>query len=98
MISQTRMPSDEDTARGREQTSIPTMRELAMVLFRQWRVFVWTSGLVFATAVLYALVGTSYQANMKVLVRRGRADAPVTAEENAPLDLTRTAITEEELN
>ncbi len=69
-----------------------------MVLFRQWRVFVWTSGLVFATAVLYALVGTSYQANMKVLVRRGRADAPVTAEENAPLDLTRTAITEEELN
>ena len=35
---------------------------------------------------------------MKVLVRRGRADAPVSAAENAPLDLTRMAITEEELN
>ena len=35
---------------------------------------------------------------MKVLVRRGRADAPVSAGENAPLDLTRMAITEEELN
>jgi uncharacterized protein involved in exopolysaccharide biosynthesis len=35
---------------------------------------------------------------MKVLVRRGRADAPVSAAENAPLDLTRIAITEEELN
>ena len=35
---------------------------------------------------------------MKVLVRRGRADAPVSAAENAPLDLTRMEITEEELN
>ena len=35
---------------------------------------------------------------MKVLVRRGRADAPVTAEENAPVDLTRMIITEEDLN
>jgi len=49
-------------------------------------------------AILYALAGTKYQANMRVLVRRGRADAPVSASENAPLDLTRMAITEEELN
>ncbi len=69
-----------------------------MVLFRQRRAFVWGMGLVFAAAVLYAIVGTKYQANMKVLVRRGRADAPVSAAENAPLDLTRIAITEEELN
>lgn len=69
-----------------------------MVLFRQRRVFVWIAAVVFATAVLYALVGTKYQANMKVLVRRGRADAPVSAGQNAPLDLTRLSITEEELN
>jgi uncharacterized protein involved in exopolysaccharide biosynthesis len=53
---------------------------------------------VLAVAVLYAFEGTKYQATMKVLVRRGRANAPVTAEENAPLDLTRMMITEEELN
>lgn len=35
---------------------------------------------------------------MKILVRRGRADAPVSSGVNAPLDLTRLAVTEEELN
>ena len=74
------------------------MRELAMVVFRQRRVFVCVSGLVLAAAVLYAMVGAKYQANMKVLVRRGRAEAPVSAGQNAPLDLTRMAVTEEELN
>lgn len=69
-----------------------------MVLFRQRRVFVCVSGLVLAAAVVYAVAGTSYQANMKVLVRRGRADAPVSAVESAPLDVTRMVITEEDLN
>jgi uncharacterized protein involved in exopolysaccharide biosynthesis len=74
------------------------MRELAMVLFRQRRVFVCVAGLVLAAAVVYAVAGTKYQANMKVLVRRGRADAPVSAGVDAPLDVTRLAITEEDLN
>ncbi len=69
-----------------------------MVVFRQRRVFVCVSGLVLAAAVLYAMVGAKYQANMKVLVRRGRAEAPVSAGQNAPLDVTRMAVTEEELN
>ncbi len=71
---------------------------MAMVLFRQRRVLVSVSLLGVAVAVLYALLGTTYQANMKVLVRPGRADAPMSAEENAPLDLTRIGVTEEELN
>jgi polysaccharide biosynthesis transport protein len=74
------------------------VRELAMVLFRRRKVFVCVWGLVLAAAVLYAFVGVKYEANMKVLVRRGRADAPVSAGEDAPIDLTRMAITEEELN
>lgn len=69
-----------------------------MVLFRQRRVFVCVSGVVLAAAVLYALLGANYQAHMKVLVRKGRADAPVSIAESAPLDLTRMAVTEEELN
>jgi uncharacterized protein involved in exopolysaccharide biosynthesis len=69
-----------------------------MVLFRQRRVFVWVAALVLVIAILYAFAGTSYQANMKIVVRRGRADAPVSAEENAPVDLTRLSVTEEELN
>jgi uncharacterized protein involved in exopolysaccharide biosynthesis len=69
-----------------------------MVLFRRRRVFVWVSSLVLAGAVLYAFLGSGYEAKMKVLVRRGRANAPMTVETNAPLDLTRMEITEEELN
>jgi len=97
MTSLTRMP-DEDPNRRRSQTPAPTVREVATVLFRRWRVFVWTAGLVLVAAVLYLLTGARYEAEMKVLVRPGRADAPVSAQENAPLDLTRLEITEEELN
>ena len=78
--------------------SIPTLRDLLMVLFRRRRTFVWVAGLVFAVALLYALSGAKYQANMKILVRRGRAETPVSVAVSAPLDLTRVGITEEELN
>lgn len=69
-----------------------------MVLCRRRKAFVWLFGLTVAAALLYALFGTKYQSEMKILVRRGRADAPVSAGETAPYDLTRTAVTEEELN
>jgi len=90
------MPLHKDLNCRREQE--PTIRELAMVLFRRRKVFFCVSSLVLGAAVVYAIAGTKYQANMKVLVRRGRADAPVSAGVNAPLDLTRVAVTEEELN
>src|SRR5258708_462652 len=89
---------DEDPIRRELQSPTPTAGDVAMVLCRQRKVFVWVSGLVLTTAVLYAAGGTKYQAHMKVLVRRGRADAPVSAQENAPLDLTRMSPTEEDLN
>ena len=78
--------------------STPTAREVAMVLFRQRKAFVCGLGLVLAGAVFYLVGGARYQTQMQVLVGRGRADTPVTAQENAPVDLTRLAITEEELN
>jgi uncharacterized protein involved in exopolysaccharide biosynthesis len=74
------------------------MRELAMVLFRKRKVFVWVGGLVFAGAVFYAFTGARYQAHLKIMVRRGRVDAPATARENAPVDVARMTISEEDLN
>lgn len=68
------------------------------MLFRQRKVFAVASGLTLVAALIYALAGTTYQANMKILVRRGRAEAPMTAGESAPLDLTRVTVTEEEIN
>jgi len=89
---------DEDLIRQRVQPPTPTVRELALVLFRQRTVFLCVSGLVLAATVLFLWAGARYQAHMTVLVRPGRADAPVSAQANAPLDLTRLGITEEELN
>lgn len=90
--------ADEDPIRGRIQAPAPTLRELAMVLFRRRRVFVCVVVLVLAASFFYAFAGARYQAHMKILVRRERADAPVSAEPDAPLDRTRMAITEEDLN
>ena len=89
--------TDDGLIRGSMQTA-PTLRELAMVVFRRRKVFVCVASLVVAAATFYLLAGPRYQARMKLLVRPGRADAPVSAQENAPLDLTRLEITEEELN
>jgi polysaccharide biosynthesis transport protein len=89
---------DESSNRREMQPSSPTVRELAMVLFRQRGAFTCAAGLVLIAVAFYAVAGAKYQAQMEVLVRRGRADAPVTDQENAPVDLTRLAVTEEELN
>ena len=89
---------DQDPTRKEEEPVSPTMRELAMVLFRQRKIFVGISGLVFVLAVVYAFAGATYRAHVRVLVRRGRADPPVAAQENAPPDFSRVEVTEEELN
>jgi uncharacterized protein involved in exopolysaccharide biosynthesis len=90
--------ADQELMRKRAEPVSPTMRELAMVLFRQRRLFVGVSGFVLVLAIVYALVGLTYRAQMRVLVRRGRSDPPAAAQENAPPDFSRVEVTEEELN
>lgn len=91
------MPYQNEVRRTEESVS-PTMRELAMVLFRQGKLFVAVSGLVFILAVAYAFTGATYRAHLRLLVRRGRSDPPATAQPNAPPDFSRVEVTEEELN
>ena len=91
------MPSMEIIREGMEAAP-PTTRELAMILFRQRRIFCCAAGLILGAAIAYAFLGARYEAHMQVLVRRGRADPPVTAEPNAPVDFARVVVTEEELN
>jgi len=90
--------SNETPMRRPVAAPSPTLRDVAMVLFRQRRIFVGTVGIIFFLALVYALVGTKYESHMKVLVRRGRADPPMTAQEHAPVEFARMEITEEELN
>jgi uncharacterized protein involved in exopolysaccharide biosynthesis len=89
---------EEDRANREGASSAATARELAMVLFRQSRLFTGIAALVFLMFLAYAIAGTSYRAHFKVLVRRGRSDPPVTGQQNAPPDFSRVEVTEEELN
>jgi len=89
---------DQNPGRIVEPPVSPTIRELAIVLFRQQKAFIGVSGLVLILAVVYAFAGVTYRARVRVLVRRGRVDPPVTAQPNAPPDFSRVEVTEEELN
>src|ERR1700686_3648647 len=92
------MPNQDPARKEEDDSASPTLRELAILLFRQGTLFVGVSGLIFALSVVYAFTGVTYRAHVRVLVRRGRADPPVTAQQNAPPDFSRVEVTEEELN
>ncbi len=90
--------SSADQANPGQERQGPTLRELAMVLFRQRKVFVGLAGVIFFLGLVYAIAGSTYRAQLRVLVRRGRSDPPVAAQKNAPADFSRVEVTEEELN
>jgi uncharacterized protein involved in exopolysaccharide biosynthesis len=89
---------DESPVRRSDEPAPHTARELAVILFRQRRIFVGVAGLILLLAVVYAFAGAKYRAHFSILVRKGRADPPVTAQPNAPPDFSRVEVAEEELN
>ncbi len=76
----------------------PTMRDLLAVLFRQRRLGLTAFTTIFFSIFLYGVLAPSYEAHMKVLVRRGRMDAPITPTPSPSPVFQREEITEEELN
>ncbi|MGH9563967.1 MAG: GumC family protein [Terracidiphilus sp.] len=76
---------------------LPTTRDVAAVLFRQWRTLLATFAAVAVLALISGLWARKYEAHMKVLVLRQRMDTAVSGEPNAPAQAT-PAVTEEELN
>jgi len=76
----------------------PTMRDLLAVLFRQRRLGLISFTAIFLAVTLHGVLAPSYQAHMKVLVRRGRVDAPVTPTPTPSPMFQREEVTEEELN
>src|SRR5438046_871267 len=76
----------------------PSARDLAAVFFRHtWRLKV-SFLFVFAAGMVYAIVSPSYQARMKVLVRRGRIDPAVTPTQTVAPLVQQDMVSEEELN
>jgi len=76
----------------------PTLRDILAVIFRQRRLMTVTFAAVLGFTLLYGWLRPSYEAGMKVMIRRGRVDAVVTPESHSPAEFARSAISEEELN
>jgi len=74
------------------------MRDLLAVLFRQRGLVLISFAGIFLAVVLYGLFAPSYEAQMKVLVRRGRVDPVVTPTPTQSPEFQRHEVTEEELN
>jgi uncharacterized protein involved in exopolysaccharide biosynthesis len=76
----------------------PSLRDVASVLFRQRQLLLMSFGLIFFGFLLWGLFAPSYQAEMKVLVRRGRLDPILTPTPTQSPLIEDEVVTEEELN
>jgi uncharacterized protein involved in exopolysaccharide biosynthesis len=76
----------------------PSLRDVMAVLFRQCKLLVISFAVVFFSVLFYLLLANSYQAEMKVLVRRGRLDPPMAPQPTAVSEFSRIEVTEEEIN
>jgi uncharacterized protein involved in exopolysaccharide biosynthesis len=75
----------------------PTLRDLLAVVFRQRKLVLITFVTTFLAVVLYGVIAPPYQAEMKVLVRRGRVD-PVVTSTPSQAEFDHEGVTEEEMN
>jgi polysaccharide biosynthesis transport protein len=75
----------------------PTLRDLLAVVFRQRRLIVISFVVAFLGVALYGVVAAPYEAEMKVLVRRGRVD-PVVSSTPSQAEFDHEGVTEEEMN
>lgn len=77
---------------------LPTLRDIAAVLFRQrWPMFT-TFALVVFAVIISGIWIPKYEAQMKILALRQRSDSMVTPSANAPSRFTNDQVSEEDLN
>lgn len=76
----------------------PTLREIAAVFFRHVRLLKISFLVVLAAGMTYAVICPTYEAQMRVLVRRGRIDPAVTPTQTVAPLLQQDTVSEEELN
>ena len=76
----------------------PSVRDFATIFFRHKRLLKISFLLTFAAGMIYWIVAPSYEAQMKVLVRRGRIDPAVTPTQTVAPLLDQNLVSEEELN
>ena len=75
-----------------------TLRDVAAVLFRQRWLLLVSFVVILIAVVVSGVLTPTYEAEMKILVRRGRVDPVVTSQPNATPQVVPEEITESELN
>jgi polysaccharide biosynthesis transport protein len=84
----------------RRLPSVPTTtaRDFAAVLFRQRRLLLISFMVILGAILTYGLTLPSYQARMKIFLRRGRVDPVASATPSQAFPSLRQEVSEEELN
>lgn len=82
----------------RTNDGLPSARDFAIVFFRHPRLLKLSFLLIFGAGMVYWIVAPSYEAQMKILVRRGRIDPAVTPTQTAAPLFEQDVVSEEELN
>jgi len=80
------------------QVPSPTLRDVVAVFFRNRRLWLSVFIAVFVAVVIYGVFMPTYQAEMKVMVRRNRTEATATPTLAQTPELNRQSVTEEDLN
>jgi uncharacterized protein involved in exopolysaccharide biosynthesis len=92
------MPEDLKLIPRPARVPTPTLRDVVAVFFRHGRLWAAAFGIILAGIFLYGIVAPCYEAEMKVLVHRGRSAATATPTVQESPELSPRNVTEEELN
>lgn len=91
------MPEELSLVPRSHASASPTLRDIAAILFRQRTWFLASFCAVLVGTLIYGALLPSYQAEMKILVRRGRID-PLASSVPVNLAFERREVSEEDLN
>jgi uncharacterized protein involved in exopolysaccharide biosynthesis len=92
------MVNQEIEVRRYVHHSLPTVRDVAAVVFRHWKAMLVTGALIAGGTVLAGIWTPKYQAEMKILVQSRRTDAVVSSSSVSPVQFNGNNVTEEEIN
>jgi uncharacterized protein involved in exopolysaccharide biosynthesis len=92
------MRTDELAIERYTRQSLPTVRDIIAVLFRQRWPMLAAFALVLIAAAISGVWIPKYEARMKILALRQRSDAMVTSSANAPSQFNNDQVSEEDLN
>lgn len=92
------MENQEIEVRRYLHHSLPTLRDVAAIVFRHWRAMLIAAAIVIVATIVTGIWTPRYEAHMKILVESRRTDAVVSSSSVTPVQFNGNTVTEEDLN